>query len=71
MDSESTAKKVRFYLSQSSTLSTSGWYGFKSSGSYKNYGTKNSGFVGIGSYDLSNAFNHYNGRIENIIHALY
>lgn len=71
MDSESTAKKVRFYLSQSSTLSTSGWYGFKSSGSYKNYGTKNSGFLGIGSYDLSNAFNHYNGRIENIIHALY
>ena len=65
------AERLRFYLSDYSTLSLSEWKGFKKSGSYCYYGNKKSGFLGIGSYDLSNAFQHYSGSLRDLVHSLF
>lgn len=64
------AEKVRFYQSVSHTLSLSHLIAEKKSGSYHNYGAKSNGFLGIGAYDFSNAFQTYSMDLKDIVHSI-
>ena len=59
-------KNITFYFTENSTCSKSNWKAYKSGLSYRYYGDKSDGFIGIGAYDLSNAFKTYSVKLYEL-----